>query len=122
MPPVQNPEDVAAAIVDVAARPRRQRYVPHYVALGVLLHWIAPTVTERLLLHALRRFHLVASVPFTHGNLFSPPAGEGSVRGGRRPVVGRAAFAAWAVADLVRMASGWLYPRSRRWPPSYGTR
>jgi NAD(P)-dependent dehydrogenase (short-subunit alcohol dehydrogenase family) len=32
MPFVQDPERVAAAIVDVVARPRRQRYVPRYVA------------------------------------------------------------------------------------------
>jgi short-subunit dehydrogenase len=122
MPPVQDPERVAAAIVDVAARPRRQRYVPRYVALGVLLHWLAPTATERLLLHALQTFHLVSTEPATHGNLFGPRATKGLVRGVRRPVVGRLAFAVWVAADLWRIGRAWLHPRSRTWPPTYEMR
>jgi short-subunit dehydrogenase len=111
MPPVQDPERVAAAIVDVAARPRRQRYVPRYMALGVMVHWLAPNVTERLLLHALKKFHLVSAQPHTRGNLFGPTSAKGSVRGVRRPVIGRLAFAAWAAADLLRIGRRWLRPR-----------
>jgi NAD(P)-dependent dehydrogenase (short-subunit alcohol dehydrogenase family) len=122
MPPTQDPEQVAAAIVDVAARPRRQRYVPRYIALGVMLHWLAPNVTERLLLHALQKFHLVSAQPHTRGNLFGPTSAKGSVRGVRGPVIGRWAFAAWAAVDLLRMGRAWLLPRKRRWPPSYEVR
>jgi NAD(P)-dependent dehydrogenase (short-subunit alcohol dehydrogenase family) len=111
MPPVQDPERVAAAIVDVAARPRRQRYVPRYVALGVMLHWLAPNVTERLLLHALNKFHLVSAQPHTRGNLFGPTSSKASVRGVRGPVVGCLAFAAWAAVDLLRIGRTRLRPR-----------
>jgi short-subunit dehydrogenase len=114
MPPVQEPERVAAAIVDVAARPRRQRYVPRYAALGVILYWVAPHIVERLLHHALRRFHLVANEPTNDGNLFGPTCASGSVHGTRRPVIGRAAFAAWIAVDLLRMGGGWLRARSPR--------
>jgi short-subunit dehydrogenase len=114
MPPVQEPEHVAAAIVDVAARPRRQRYVPRYAAIGVLLHWLAPHTSERLLHHALQTFHLVSTQPATHGNLFGPTGARGRVRGTRRPVIGRCALAAWVAFDLLRMGRGWLRARSRR--------
>jgi NAD(P)-dependent dehydrogenase (short-subunit alcohol dehydrogenase family) len=113
MPPIQEPEDVAAAIVGVAARPRRHRYVPRYAAIGVVLHWLAPHTTERLLHHALQRFHLVSTQPATRGNLFGPTGARGTVHGTRRPVIGRCAFAAWVAFDLFRMGRAWLRARDR---------
>jgi short-subunit dehydrogenase len=115
MPLVQEPGIVAAAIVDVAARPRRQRYVPRYAALGVLAHWMAPETTERLLLHALRAFHLVATQADTQGNLFKPVDAPGTVHGSRRPVIGQVAFAIWVAADLLRIVGDRLRPRERAW-------
>jgi short-subunit dehydrogenase len=115
MPPVQEPERVAAAIVDVAARPRRKRYVPRYAMLGVFLHILAPALTERLLLHALQRFHLVSSQTPTAGNLFRPSLTRGSAHGARRPVVGRWAFALWIAGDLLRLALTRTRPRSGQW-------
>jgi short-subunit dehydrogenase len=111
MQPVQTPERVAAAIVDVAARPRRQRYVPRYAAIGVLLHRLAPNTAERLLHHALQTFHLVSSQEPTHGNLFEASAAAGSVRGSRRPVIGRGAFAIWVAFDLLLIGCSWLRRR-----------
>jgi short-subunit dehydrogenase len=122
MQPIQEPERVAAAIVDTAAWPRRQRFVPRYAAIGLILHWLAPNTTERLLHHALQAFHLVSTQPTTRGNLFEPSAAQGSVHGVRRPVIGRCAFAAWIALDLLRMGRAWLGPRSRRWPHTYVTR
>lgn len=111
MQPVQTPERVAAAIVEVAARPRRQRYVPRYAAIGVLLHHLAPNTAERLLHHALQTFHLVSPQAPTRGNLFEPSAAAGSVRGSRRPVIGRGAFAVWVAFDLLLISCSWLYRR-----------
>jgi short-subunit dehydrogenase len=108
MPFVQDPEDVARAIVDVAARPRRQRYVPRYIAAGVALHWLWPTATERLLHHALLAFHLVGKQAVTEGNLFSPAATLGAIHGDRRPVIGRTLFALWIAREIASMAARWL--------------
>jgi short-subunit dehydrogenase len=113
MPPVQPPERVAAAIVDVAARPRRRRYVPRYAAIGVLVHSLAPNTAERLLHHALQKFHLASPQAPTRGNLFEASAAAGSVRGVRRPVIGRGAFAIWVALDLLLIGRSWLRRRKR---------
>jgi short-subunit dehydrogenase len=107
MQPVQSPERVARAIVEVAARPRRERYVPRYVPVGLALHWLMPRTTERLLRHALMTFHLIGRQPTTDGSLFVSRDGPGSTRGSRRPVVSRMAFAAWVLLDLGSMGRAW---------------
>jgi NAD(P)-dependent dehydrogenase (short-subunit alcohol dehydrogenase family) len=111
MQPVQEPEAVARAIVDVAARPRRQRYVPRYIVAGVALHWLWPDATERVLQHALRSFHLVGRQAPTEGNLFSPVAAEGTVHGVRRPVIGRTLFAFWIAGAIATLSGRWLLSR-----------
>jgi hypothetical protein len=49
---------VARAIASVCERPRRVRFVPRSLVLGLVLHAIAPRVSERLLLDALRKYHV----------------------------------------------------------------
>lgn len=118
MPPVQEPEDVAAAIVAVAARPRRRRYVPRYAVAGLVAHWLWPQATEQLLRHALERFHLTTREAPQAGNLFTPNTTSGSVHGNRRPIVSRTLFAAWVGAELLRMGGAWLTrqrPRTATW-------
>jgi NAD(P)-dependent dehydrogenase (short-subunit alcohol dehydrogenase family) len=114
MPPVQNPEQVADAIVSVAARPRRRRYVPRYAVAGLVAHWLWPQATEQLLRHALERFHLTTREAPQAGNLFAPTHQSGSVHGVRGPVVPTAVFAAWVGAELLRMGGSWLFRRSPR--------
>lgn len=114
MPPVQSPEDVARAIVDVAARPRRQVYVPWYVPAGLVLHWLWPRPTERLLRHALETFHMVGTERATPGALFEPVRTPPRVHGTRSPRVSVPRFAAWVVGDLVRMGGRWLRGRPVR--------
>jgi len=58
VPPVQTPEDVARALVDLAASPRRERHVPRIAYLGLLLHELFPRPVERTLLHVLTNFHV----------------------------------------------------------------
>jgi len=113
MQPVQEPETVARAIVDLAARPRRQRYVPRYIVGGVALHWLWPGATERILQHALRTFHLVGREAPTDGNLYAPADAAGAVHGERRPVIGRTLFAVWVAGTVAGMSVGWL--RSVAW-------
>lgn len=121
MPPVQEPERVARAIVDVAITPRRQRYVPRYVAAGLALHWLLPDATERLLQHALRKFHLVGRQQVTDGNLFSPANAAASVHGSRRPVIGRTLFAMWVAGAIATMGARWLQT-NLTWPGPRSTR
>ena len=109
MPPVQEPEHVARAIVDIARRPRRQRYVPRYVVAGLALHWLSPHLVERLLRQALSTFHLVGREPVTKGNLFEPARTQGAIHGHRRPVIGRMRFAVWVARELATMGAQWLY-------------
>jgi NAD(P)-dependent dehydrogenase (short-subunit alcohol dehydrogenase family) len=108
MPFVQEPERVARAIVDVAARPRRQRYVPRYIAAGLALHWLWPSATELLLRQALDTFHLVGREPTSDGNLYSPSDAPGTVHGDRRPVIGKTLFALWIAGEIVALSSRWL--------------
>jgi short-subunit dehydrogenase len=115
MPPVQNARSVADAIVAVAMRPRRQRYVPRCAVVGLALHWLFPRLIERLLQHALQTFHLVSSQPRTSGNLFAPADANGSVHGIRGPVVSTPALAVWLAGDLLRMGVNGLSRRRRQW-------
>ena len=102
LPPAQSPEKVARAIVRLAGRPRRELHVPAVAALGVALHKVLPNSTEKLLLRAIRRFHLRAAGSATAGNLFRPTGGAGAVHGERSPQVHAPAFAAWSVLSSRR--------------------
>jgi short-subunit dehydrogenase len=113
MQPVQPPERVARAIADVAARPRRERYVPRYVPAGLAVHWLFPRTSERLLRHALTAFHLMGHQPPTDGNLFVPTANRGATRGSRPPIVGRLAFALWVLLDLGSIGRQWWRDQRR---------
>ena len=68
---------------------------------------------ERLLLHALERFHMVGSQAPTDGGLFGPLQGAGATHGTRTPRVSRLGFTAWAVGDLMAMVLGAGRPRRR---------
>jgi len=121
MQPVQEPERVARAIVEIAARPRRQRYVPRYVAAGLVLHWLWPELVERVLHRALRTFHLVGHQNVTDGNLYAPTQTAGTVHGHRRPVIGRTLFAMWVAKEVVSMGAEWLHSRLA-WRAPHATR
>jgi short-subunit dehydrogenase len=121
MPPVQEPERVARAIVEIAARPRRQRYVPGYIAAGLVVHWLWPDLVERLLRHALRTFHMVGRQAVTDGNLYSPGETAGTVHGSRRPVISNAGFAIWLTQELVVIGAQWLQSYLA-WPTQRATR
>lgn len=102
LPPVQDPAKVAAAIVGLARRPRRTRYVPRVIALGLALHALAPRTTERLLLDALRTWHLSAErTRIGEGNLFAPSDAAPHTRGHRPPRLGVVRFGAWLVRRLI---------------------
>ncbi len=97
--PMQSPEDVARAVVGVIERPRASRYVTRWIMLGRATHALAPRTAERLLLAALRTWHLEKHrEPDTDGNLFAPTEVAADVHGTRPPRIGVVAFAGWLAA------------------------
>jgi NAD(P)-dependent dehydrogenase (short-subunit alcohol dehydrogenase family) len=127
MAPAQAPEHVAAAIVELAKHPHRERHVPRIAALGLALHWLIPNVTERLLLRTLRKWHF-ESAPIAQGdgNLFAPKQDEssdperGGAYGDRPPRVRAPALALWIAAQAALLSSQSALRRLRRlralWP------
>jgi NAD(P)-dependent dehydrogenase (short-subunit alcohol dehydrogenase family) len=104
MAPVQSPERVARAVADVAERPRRLRYVPRIAVLGLIAHAVMPRAIERLLLEALRTWHLSDQPePVTTGNLFGPAREPAKAHGDRPPQIGTARLFAWAAARFVQL-------------------
>lgn len=122
LPPMQSPERVARVIAAVCERPRRVRFVPRWITLGLALHAIAPQATERVLLDALRKFHVRDREQVTAGNLYTPAAGPARVHGKRPPRISTTRFVLWVAAHFVRVelalaaqrVRGWIVPRPRR--------
>ena len=106
MPPMQSPEKVARAIVKLAQHPRREVHVPRIMSLGLALHAIAPSTSEQLLLHGLRRWHFApAPPPDREGSLYSPSPEAGDVHAERGPRVGTLAFALWSTRELAKITA-----------------
>jgi NAD(P)-dependent dehydrogenase (short-subunit alcohol dehydrogenase family) len=103
MPPVQQPSEIAHAIVEVARHPQRQRHVPRVAVFGLALHAIFPRTAERLVLHVLRRWHFGPSEAKKQGNLFKPEPQKAEVRGVRAPLISAPAAVLWAARELFRI-------------------
>lgn len=104
LPPMQSPEKVARAIAGVCERPRRVRFVPRSLVLGLALHAVVPRITERVLLDALRRFHLGSpAVPATRGSLYAPATDEAHVHGDAPPRISTPRFLVWVVQRFLRV-------------------
>lgn len=104
LPPLQSPEHVASALVDLAAHPVPERYVPRIAALGLALHRVFPRTVERLLLRVLQRWHFERTPqPETSGNLFTPDPEPATVHGSRQPLTNGARFTLWTLAELARL-------------------
>jgi short-subunit dehydrogenase len=111
VPPVQSPEKVAQALVDLAERPRRERHVPRVAWLGLVLHACAPRLVERTLLHTLSAWHFGPErAPPTDGNLHAAEARPGRVHGSRGPRVSTLGLLGWLMRRLVRI---WVQPALR---------
>ncbi len=116
LPPVQAPEKVARAIVDVVERPRRSRYVPRSIALGLMVHAVAPQLSERLLLAALRRWHLSELPQRTGtGNLFEPPREMARTHGDRPPLLRLPTMLGWMVVRAIQLQLGAAIHAVSRW-------
>jgi len=112
IPPLQSPEKVARAIADVLEHPRRTRFVPPVIALGVAFHAIAPSLAERLLLAALRRWHFAGTQASTDGDLYHSASQPATMHGHRPPLISTPSFAAWLVGafgkiEVARLRERW---------------
>ncbi|HEY8492668.1 MAG TPA: SDR family NAD(P)-dependent oxidoreductase [Myxococcota bacterium] len=107
MAPVQSPEKVARALVDLAERPRRERHVPRYAVAGLALRALLPGVTERAVLHLLRAWHFGEGreAP-SDGNLYEPTPRAARIHGTRPPRIRFPALVAWLAGDLARSLLG----------------
>jgi short-subunit dehydrogenase len=87
MRPVYSPQRVAAAIVDLALRPRREVVVGRSARVMSALWTLAPGVAEALLARMTERSHLRRrhAVPDSVGNAFGPKAPEAETGGWRTP-------------------------------------
>jgi NAD(P)-dependent dehydrogenase (short-subunit alcohol dehydrogenase family) len=104
LPPIQSPEKVARAIAALVERPRRMLHVPRWIVIGLALHALFPRTVERLLLDALRRWHMSQQPErIGDGNLFAP-GGDAKVHGDRTPMIGTTLFVAWCAQRLLRNA------------------
>jgi NAD(P)-dependent dehydrogenase (short-subunit alcohol dehydrogenase family) len=119
MPPVSSPERIARAIARLPDRPQRRLYVPRVAVLGLALHAIIPRTLERLLLDALRAWHLgEQSEEISTGNLFEPGPETPGTHGSRPPLAGSARLLAWLAARLVHLeaeAASRVVHRARSW-------
>lgn len=98
MPPVQPPEKVAAALVDLIERPRRELHVPRSAALGLALHALFPRLVERVVHDALTRWHLGPGQPSDpHGNLWRSPSDAPATHGRRAPQLNFAELIGWTM-------------------------
>jgi NAD(P)-dependent dehydrogenase (short-subunit alcohol dehydrogenase family) len=116
MPPEQTPEEVAVALADLAHRPRRERHVPRIAQLAVALHWLFPVLTDRLLIRALRRFHLAGSQAETEGGIYQPVSEPAKVHGRRPARLSTLSFLGWVLRETLRIQvermSAWRHATS----------
>jgi NAD(P)-dependent dehydrogenase (short-subunit alcohol dehydrogenase family) len=113
MPPVYSAERVARTIVDLIRVPRREVVVGPMGRNLVMQSKLAPGFTERLMARQVDKTHLSRTkpAPATHGNLFTPAPGTGSVSGGwhgkRQENLRRLASTAALLAGGVAVARRW---------------
>jgi short-subunit dehydrogenase len=83
-PPVYDPEQVAAAMVRLAQRPRREVFVGNAARLANLQYALMPAPAERMLATFMDRMHLDHSRPVApnDGNVVTPVAYGNDVHGG----------------------------------------
>lgn len=109
LPPVQSPEKVAQALVDLANRPRREVHLPRVALLGLALHAVFPRAAEQLLYDVLERWHLGRPEPErASGNLWRPNDPALTVHGDHQQRLSTAQLALWVLR--------WLVARPRRAP------
>lgn len=107
--PMQNPEQVARAIVDLALRPRRERVLGAGSGFARLAHAVAPGMIDPMFAWvAQRHFRTTPAAPTGDGNLFEPPSDDLEIRGGLQTLPLPASATPWVagLAVLGLVAAG----------------
>jgi NAD(P)-dependent dehydrogenase (short-subunit alcohol dehydrogenase family) len=119
LPPMISPERVARSVAQLADHPRNRIYVPRMIVLGLALHALLPRTLERLLLDALRTWHLSDQPELvTTGNLFAPGPTPATTHGHRPPLLGAGRLLGWLAGRFVRIeldAASRAVQRARTW-------
>lgn len=93
IPPVLDPERVAQAMISLAERPRRHKYVGVVGRVGALAFALAPATMERVLAaYVNKTMFRDRAAPRTDGNIFMPMTIWTGVTGGWRTTSGVAAL------------------------------
>jgi short-subunit dehydrogenase len=83
--PIYSAEKVADALVDLVCHPRREIVVGSVAKLGLMMHAIAPELSERIYARQVEQKHFQdRPAPLSEGNLFKPMVEYGTVSGGWR--------------------------------------
>jgi NAD(P)-dependent dehydrogenase (short-subunit alcohol dehydrogenase family) len=114
IPPVQSPEKVAKVIVRTAKHPRHERYVPRIILAGILCKQLFPKLTDQLLLHVLRRFHLGPEMPTQHGSAMHPGKIIDGVHGHGAEAAKLRTVLAYAALEAVRIEAKLMGRRLQR--------
>lgn len=110
MPPMQSPEKVAEAMVQLAERPRRQVHVPRIAVLGLAAHSVFPRTVERIIFDALSKWHFSKQLEADNlGNIYAPKTEDGQVHGRRRPRLKTAALVLFAAHRFVEIQLQFLF-------------
>jgi short-subunit dehydrogenase len=120
IPPVLDPDEVAAAVLRLVRRPRRTLKLGlHHV--GALPYALAPDATGHAVAQAARRFFLDSGdkAPDSEGALFEPRALPAAVHGAwgralRREPRGGVAWGLLGTVAAVAGVAGWLATGARR--------
>jgi len=116
IPPVYSAEKVARALAELARHPQREIIVGASAKAGLIMHGIAPGLTEQVFAKQVERKHFDdRPVPPSEGNLFNPMSYE-STSGGWRQARTERRFSAALMLGAVALAAslGLLLARDRR--------
>lgn len=114
--PIYRAEKVADAIVDLVRHPRREIIVGNAAKVGLMMHAIAPHLTERIYAKQVEQRHFEdRPAPPSNGNLFKPLEQYESVSGGWRAPASNGRFSAEAVLGAAALAGLGLLITCGRW-------
>jgi short-subunit dehydrogenase len=106
MPPVYSAETVADAIVKLVRHPRREIIVGAAARVGLMMHVIAPGLTEQIFARQVEQTHFEdRPTPPTEGNLFRSMEYE-SISGGWRAAAGNRRFSNEALLGAAAFGAG----------------
>jgi short-subunit dehydrogenase len=122
--PTNDPAALAAALVRLAASPRREVVIGRGGRTAMVAHALAPALYEWVMARVLARHHFEPrAVPRGPGNLYEPATGPATIHGGfgRSPDGSTELLGKLALAGAIGLlASAALHPMARRGRDHHG--